>query len=133
MDRMRKISLFKHHIKHTITVLKNRHVTTPLKAEVLENKSIELNHTQPEISQFLDDLQNYIKELFEERKPSRHEHYKMFIAGLDNLHKILERYPEKEILKWRLDVFTQYFMPRYDNMPEGQEILFTLAQYIERI
>ena len=125
--------MFKHHIKHTITVLENKHLPTPLKVEVFENQSIILNHTQPEISQFLDDLQNYIRDLFEEKKPGRHEHYKMFSAGLNNLLNILRRYPEKELLKEKLEIFTLFFMTRYDNMPEGQEILFTLAQYIERI
>ena len=133
MERARSIQLFRHHIRHTVIVLKNRHVTTPLKIEVLENQSIELNQTLPEISQFLDDLQNYIRELFEEKKPNRHEHYTMLIAGLDNLYTILQRFSGQETLKWRLNVFREFFMPRYDHMPRGQEILFTLADYIERV
>ena len=108
-------------------------MTTPQKIEVLENQSIELNQTLPEISQFLDDLQNYIRELFEEKTPNRHEHYKMFIAGLDNLYTILQRFSGQETLKWRLDIFRGFFMTRYDHMPRGQEILFTLADYIERV
>ena len=88
MSRMSQVSQFKHNIKHTITTLQTKNLPTPLKAQILKDQAIELQHSQPNISQFLDDLQNYIKELYEQKGPDRHKHYKMFIGGLDNLHKI---------------------------------------------
>ena len=130
---MSQVSMFKHHIQHTITVLKDKHLTTPLKADILKDQANELHISQPEISQFLDDLQNYITELFNQNAPARHEHYKMFIEGLTILYKITKRFPEKENMKERLEIFTQFFMLRFDHIPAGQEILFTLAQYMERI